>query len=155
MTESYNNVNVTNNEPITIFIKTLNRMTIPLTILLTETIDTIKGKCEEIVGSPKDLIRLLFNRKELKNEYTMNDYCIPDKSDIHILLNMGRRNNDATPRVVALSFLCLSASEDNPKNIEVAYNRLRLSYAPEHNVNEKAKEIYRQIQESYEFLAIY
>lgn len=84
MTESYNN------EPIIIFIKTLNRTTVPLTVLLTDTVDTVKKRCEEIVGSPKDLIRLLFNRKELKNEYTLGDYSISDKSDIQILLNIGR-----------------------------------------------------------------
>ena len=91
MTESYNNVNNTKNvESITIFIKTLNRTTVPLTVLLTDTIDTVKKRCEEIVGSPKDLIRLLFNRKELKNEFTLGDYSISDKSDIQILLNIGR-----------------------------------------------------------------
>jgi hypothetical protein len=87
MTESYN---VTNNKSITIFIKTLNRTTVPLIVLLTDTIDAVKGKCEEIVGSPKDLIRLLFNSKELKNEFTLGDYSISDNSDIHILLNIGR-----------------------------------------------------------------
>jgi hypothetical protein len=88
MTESYNDKK--NVESITVFIKTLNRTTVPLTVLLTDTIDTVKEKCQEIVGSPKDLIRLLFNRKELKNEFTLGDYSISDKSDIHILLNIGR-----------------------------------------------------------------
>jgi len=87
MTESYN---ITNSETITLFIKTLNRITVPLTVSTTDTIDTVKGKCQEIIGSPKDLIRLLFNRKELKNDLTLRDYSISDKSNIHILLNIGR-----------------------------------------------------------------
>lgn len=71
-----------------IFVKTLTRKTIPLTVRASDTIETIKDKIETVDGIPPDQQRLIFAGKDLLDERTVSDYGIYDGSTIHLVLRL-------------------------------------------------------------------
>jgi ubiquitin len=71
-----------------IFIKTLQGKTMPMEVLDTDTVGSIKAKITEKEGIPSDQQRLVFNGKQLEDNMTIKDYNITDDSSIHLVLRL-------------------------------------------------------------------
>ena len=71
---------------IQIFVKTLTGKSISLEVKESDTIENVKAKIQAKEDVPADKQMLMFRGQELKDEYTLFNYNIAMKSEIHLVL---------------------------------------------------------------------
>ena len=69
-----------------IFIKTLTGKTITLKVEPSDTIKNVKLKIQVKEGIPPSQQHLIFKRQELKDQQTLDEYKVTDKSSVHLRL---------------------------------------------------------------------
>ena len=69
-----------------IFIKTLTGKTITLKVEPSDTIKNVKLKIQDKEGIPPSQQHLIFKRQELKDQQTLDEYKVTDKSSVHLRL---------------------------------------------------------------------
>ena len=89
-----------------IFIKTLTAKTNILDVEEYDSIDNIKQKIQEIENISPDDQRLIFNGKQLDNEYTLSDLNIEKLSTLHLLLRLRGGVYDPSLAALAKTFNC-------------------------------------------------
>lgn len=70
-----------------IFVKTPTGKHIILEVDRTDTIDDVKAKIEEEVGTPAEQQTLIFAGKTLEDGHTLQDYNIQEDSTLHMLID--------------------------------------------------------------------
>ena len=71
-----------------IFAMTLNRKIITLDVDVQDTIKDVKVKIQDKMGMPTDKQRLIFDRKQLKDDQTLADCNICVDSILHLVLQL-------------------------------------------------------------------
>ena len=89
-----------------IFIKALTAKTNILDVEECDSIDNIKQKIQEIENISPDDQRLIFNGKQLDNEYTLSDLNIEKLSTLHLLLRVRGGVYDPSLAALAKTFNC-------------------------------------------------
>ena len=77
-----------------IYIKTITGKTITLEVKSSDTIKNVKRQIQNKEGIPSCRQRLIFDCKQLKDNYTLSSYNIRNKSTLHLIL---RRNYNRMP----------------------------------------------------------
>ena len=89
-----------------IFIKALTAKTTILDIEKDDSIDTVKQKIQEKENISPDDQRLIFNGKQLEDEYTLSDLNIQRNSTLHLLLRLRGGVYDPSLAALAKTFNC-------------------------------------------------
>lgn len=89
-----------------IFIKALTAKTTILDIKKDDSIDTVKQKIQEKENISPDDQRLIFNGKQLEDEYTLSDLNIQRDSTLHLLLRLRGGVYDPSLAALAKTFNC-------------------------------------------------
>jgi ubiquitin-large subunit ribosomal protein L40e len=71
-----------------VYVKTLTGKTIPLYVILTDTVESVKIQIQEIDGAPPDQQRLIFAGRELEDGRSMSYYNIQNESVLHRVLRL-------------------------------------------------------------------
>lgn len=71
-----------------IFIKTLQGKSIPMEVLSSDTIQSVKSRILDKEGIPVDQQRLVFNGKQLEDTNTIGDYGVTSDSSVHLVLRL-------------------------------------------------------------------
>ncbi|XP_014226356.1 ubiquitin-like [Trichogramma pretiosum] len=72
-----------------VIVKTLTGKEIKVDIESSETVEELKEYVEGKEGVPVNQQRFVFNREQLENEKTLQDYNIEDGSIVHMVLRLG------------------------------------------------------------------
>ena len=72
---------------IQLFVKTLTGKIITLEVEASDTIENVKTKIEDEEDIPPDKQMLIFRGQKLNDGYTLSEYNIVVKSEIHLILN--------------------------------------------------------------------
>eukprot|EP00808_Paulinella_micropora_P016836 g13892.t1 len=71
-----------------IFVKNLTGRTVALDVDLTNTVEQLKDKVQDLEGIPSEQINLLFSGHHLTNSQTLDDYGIEKGSTVEVMVDL-------------------------------------------------------------------
>ncbi|KOB69490.1 Ubiquitin/40S ribosomal protein S27a fusion protein [Operophtera brumata] len=94
---------------------------------MSETVDNVKAKIEEIEGIPAEQQRLIYGAKEMESGRKLSDYNIQEDSTIHLMLGLqgggGREEEVGYELSSTTAHLWRQRDGVRPKAVRLQYTR--------------------------------